>query len=281
MNRLQRKCLIAAAMIHGLLIVIFVVGTAFRSKKKPVPPMTPVIELVNIVDAPTRTPGPAPTAQPVVRPQPAPPPKPAPAPKPAAQPPVKPEPRPEPKPPPVVKPVVADKPAPKPPPRPKVEVDLTNRTQVDTQRRQEEQARAEAERRERERQQQIARELQTARENLQRQASPSAASIESIGSNSAAFSNYAAIVKQEYERRWTRPQEISRDVVEVDFEVTIRRDGTVQSSRIRKKSGVAPMDDSIERLRDAVRKLPPFPADLTDSEQTFRIIFELRKNRFG
>src|SRR5262245_57425229 len=49
MNRLQKKCFIASASIHGLLVVIILVGPGFMSATKPVGDL-PVLDFVHIPD---------------------------------------------------------------------------------------------------------------------------------------------------------------------------------------------------------------------------------------
>ncbi len=88
MNRLQKKCFIASASIHGLLAVVLVVGPGFMSSTKPVENL-PIIDFVPdvLVDQAlmgggnpnAKPPPPAPPAQPVQ--QTAPPPEPKPQPK--------------------------------------------------------------------------------------------------------------------------------------------------------------------------------------------------------
>src|SRR5690349_1552072 len=49
MNRLQKKCVIASASLHGLLLVTLIFGTAFLSSDKKLKDMGPVIDIVNAI----------------------------------------------------------------------------------------------------------------------------------------------------------------------------------------------------------------------------------------
>src|ERR1051325_8394531 len=89
MNRLQKKCFIASAGTHLLLLLILFVGPAFLSPKRPPPDNLPLIDFIppRTVDAAVApNPGGAPIQRPqqqqtaAVRPAPAPESKPIPAP---------------------------------------------------------------------------------------------------------------------------------------------------------------------------------------------------------
>src|SRR5687767_12305757 len=49
MNRLQKKCFVASACLHGLLLVALVFGTAFLSPDKKLKDMGPVVDIVNAI----------------------------------------------------------------------------------------------------------------------------------------------------------------------------------------------------------------------------------------
>ena len=278
MNRLQKKCVIATAGIHLLLLLVLLFGSAFFSPR-PKPDDTQLLDVIpaNLIDAAFNSgvrqaapPAPAPVVVPP--PQPAPPTptvQPAPQP-PAPKPVVTPPPtiserlekifEPEPKP---VKPV--PKPAePKPhqiqvstqlvvrtPPKPSTTTDNSQKT---------------------------AQAISAAIRNLQKNLKPGT-TIDMPGDSTVAYANYASVVKSIYDRAWTLPDSIANDDENVKVTVIIARDGTVISSRIIEKAGDAPVDNSVQRALDRVTFIAPFPEGATDKERSYTINFNPKAKR--
>ncbi len=268
MNRLQKKCVIATAGIHLLLLTILVVGPAFFNPQ-PKASDTQVLDVIpaNLIDAAFSSgvrgatpPAPAPVVVPPPQPvpptpvvQPTPPP---PAPKPVVPPPtlsqrlenlfkaepVKPAPeKPEPKPHQIqVNTQLVSRPAPKP-------SATTDNSQRDT------------------------RAISAAIRNLQKNLSPGT-TIDMPGDSTVAYANYASVVKSIYDRAWTLPDTIAKDE-NTTVSVTIASDGTVISARILTPSGDAPVDASVQRALDRVKSIAPFPEGTTDKQRTYTIIF--------
>ena len=190
------------------------------------------------------------------------------------------------------------------PVKPKIEVDIktvkTAKDDPDARRRQQERERAakeERERREAERQAEIRAHMQAVeaanRDYKQRQAALSGivgkvdtglartTNIEMPGPGGEAFINYADLIWSKYYAAWVAPD--SRDVRNMTrVEIVVTKDGRVISSNIIRGSGDAVMDRSVRQALERVTKLPPFPANATDSQRTFRINFELKsKRQFG
>jgi TonB family protein len=268
MNRLQKKCVIATAGFHLLLLVILFVGPAFFNSK-PKPDDSQVLDVIpaNLIDAALNSgvraaqpPPPAPT--PIVtppQPQPVPP-----APKPVVQPAPAPPPTfirslenlfaPEPKPEPA-------KPAPVATPNPphKIQVDLhpvvrnpsnnstTAKPKVNSP---------------------LARNLAA---ELKSKLS-AATQIDVPGDSSAAYANYASVVKSIYDAAWILPGTIAKDE-NITVSVTIASDGTVISSSIVTPSGDAPADASVQSALDRVKFVRAFPDGATDKERTYTIVF--------
>lgn len=271
MNRLQKKCAIATAGFHLLLLVILFVGPAFFWAREK-PDDTPVLTMIpaNLVDS---------VSTGVQNAQPTPP-----APAPVVTPPPQPTP-PEPK------PIVHSAPVPVPTFTERVEkffkpaeeklapakpenpthtpkVNLTpvvrmtpknystpTKTTADNSKA-------------------IQAALRALRANL---SAPT--TVAPVGNSSAAAANYAQVVKSIYEQAWTPPDETSSDDANVKVRVTIASDGRVISAEVIAPSGDASVDRSVQNTLDRVTDIEPFPAGSTDTERTYIINFNLKAKR--
>jgi TonB family protein len=269
MNRLQKKCLIAAIGTH-LLVVVAVLCSGFITSK-PKPDDTQVLDVIpaSLIDAAfnsgvkgAQPPPPAP----VVTPQPQPP---------APQPVVAPQPQPEP-PKPVVKPEpVKPQPEPVKPEKTLSPDDLkavvrtapknvTPQTAQDDSQKKLQQQRNKA--------------LQTALRNLKQNLTPGT-TIDMPGDSSAAYANYASVVKSIYENAWRPPDDTASDDANTKVSVTIASDGTVISAQIVTPAGDASVDASVQRTLDRVTFIAPFPEGTQDKERTYIINFNLKAKR--
>jgi TonB family protein len=271
MNRLQKKCTIATAGIHLLLLIILFVGPAFFNREPKVDNST-VLDVIpaNLVDAAVNsgvrnaTP-PPPT--PVVTPQPPTPVPPAPVVQPAPPPP---EPKPV-----VTEPTLTEriekifktepvKPAPE-----KTETEthkITISTQLVT--RAEQPATTSTLNSQR-----TAKTLSKTIKSLQKNFTPGT-TIDMPGDSSVAYANYASVVKSVYDRAWELPAAAKDENIIVS--VTIASDGTVITSRIVTPSGDEPADESVQRTLDRVTYIAPFPEGTTDKQRTYTIVFNPR-----
>ncbi len=290
MNRLQKKCLIATAGFHLLLVLVILFGAAFfTSHEKPdettlltmIPSILIDEKLASGVKA-AQPPAPTPP-QPVQTPPQPPQPKPEPVKQPDPEP-VKPAPTlvervkeiftPDP---PKLVPVDNTEPAPKPKPH-VVKVDLkkvthtapkvTDTSEADTQEAAKE-AKAAARR---------AKLIAAVAHVIESKAS-SATTVDMPGTSSVSYANYASVVKSIYDRAWTPPDDMSGDDVNTKVSVTIGSDGTVISSRIIDKSGDAKVDASVQRTLDRVNFVAPFPDGAKEKERTFIINFNPQAKR--
>jgi len=275
MNRTQKKCVIATAGIHLLLLVILFVGPAFFYSKPKADDLQ-VLDVIpaNLVDAAFSSgvanaapPPPAPVAPPA-------------PPVPVVQPP----------PPPLAKPVVPPAPTltervekffkPEPPPKPAPEqpVTETHKIQVSTKlvtrtapknspptpdNSQQQQRQAKA--------------IRSALRNLKTSLT-SSTTVDMPGNSSVAYANYATAVKSIYEQAWILPNDVS-DNANTKVSVTIASDGTVITARIIDPSGDAGLDASVQRTLDRVKFIAPFPAGSTDKERTYVINFNPQVKR--
>ena len=259
MNRLQKKCVIATAGFHLLLLVILFVGPAFFNSKPKVDD-SQVLDVIpaNLIDAAFNsgvknvTP-PAPTPIVVQQPQPTPP-----TPKQIVQPAPVPQPtlltrletifKPEP-----AKPVTAET----QPHTPKVDLHLVTRTALKSSATTKPKDNSQAAKN-------LAAELRTKLS--------SATQIDMPGDSSAAAANYALAVKSVYDHAWTLPDSVANDE-NITVSVTIANDGTVISSSIVTLSGDAPADASVQRTLDRVKFVAAFPDGATEKERTYTIVF--------
>ena len=291
MNRLQKKCLIATAGFHLLLVLVLVFGSAFFTSR-PKPDDAQLLDVIpaNLIDAAFNSgvkaaPTPAPTPQPVQQPPTPQPPQPKPV---VTPPPPQPAPslvqrvehifksEPEQLPPEDLKSIEpAEKPA-----KTKHEIKVSLKPVVRTASKSTDTRDAEAAR-------QAAKEAKlhkaiiAAARAIKEHAS-SATTVEMPGTSSVSYANYSSVVKSVYERAWTLPDNTSSDDANTRVSVTIGSDGTVISSRILDPSGDAGVDASVQRTLDRVTFVAPFPDGAKEKEKTFIINFNLKaKRNFG
>jgi protein TonB len=287
MNRLQKKCLIATTGFHLLLILVLVFGSAFFVTH-PKQDESQVLDVIpaNLVDAAfssgvknAQAPAPTPPQPPqqIEQPQPPEPVQPTspPKPEPVKESPPEPE-KPQKLSPDDLKPLEpAEKPT-KPAPK-KIEVNLkpvvrnTPKATTDTS---QAEAASEAARDAKRRANAFARALTSISKNAS-----SATTVEMPGNGSVSYANYASVVKSIYDAAWTQPNDAASDTANVKVSVTIARDGTVVSSRIKDRSGDTELDASVQRALDRVTFVAPFPDGAKENERTFVINFNLKAKR--
>jgi TonB family protein len=280
MNRLQKKCAIATAGIHLLLLLILLFGSAFFSPR-PKPDDTQLLDVIPsttvdvALNSGVRNPTPlAPAPEPVI----VPPPQPVP-PTPAVQPvPQPPEPKPVVTPPPTIPERLANffKPEPKPvKPAPEKPEPKTHQIQVNTQLVARVAPKVSATP---DNSQQTARLLNNTIKNLRNNLS-SPTEVTLRGDSTVAYANYDSVVKSIYDRAWTLPDSIANDDENVKVTVTIASDGTVISAHIIERAGDAPVDNSVQRTLDRVTFIAPFPEGATDKERSYTINFNPKAKR--
>ena len=280
MTRLQKKCLIAAAGTH-LLVVVAILCSGFI---RPTPKQddTTLLDVIpaNLVDAALNS-G-VKNAQP-------PPPAPPQPPTPQVQPPTPTPPTPTPPKPQTLvekvekmftpeKPPVDNTPAelPKPTPqkRHQVEVNLkpvVHNASTDTSAADAKAAKRLAD----ERRKAFAAALRNIKDNAS-----TATSVEMPpGSSSVSYASYASVVRSIYDRYWTDPGSAANDNSDVHVTVTIGADGHVIESHIVTPSGDSSMDDSVQRTLDRVTFVAPFPDGATEKQKVFNIDFNLKAKR--
>ena len=286
MTRLQKKCLIAAAGAHLLVVVVLFCSGFITSKPKQDDVQLLDVIPANVIDAALNsgvknapTPPPTPEVKPVEPTPPTPePPKPVVTPPPQ----VKPEPI---KPPEEVKPV--ENPEIKiPPPKPaKRQINVNLKPAVQDQKKVADDAAAEQAKAEREAKRlrdQKLKAIQTAVRSIKANATAATVVDTSPGTASVSYANYASVVKSIYEAAWTPPDDASSDDANVKVSVTISNDGRVLDAHVIDASGDAQVDGSVRRTLDKVNFIAPFPEGAKEKERTFKINFNLKAKRmFG
>ena len=284
MDRLQKKCVIVSASIHGLLASALLFGSAFLAP----PGKSPDLDVLTVIpDVLTDAQAFNPVGSPNVKQPPA---LPPPA---IAQPP---PPAPQPKPESVVKPPepIREKSA---PPKPADETDFTKAA---TGRHQPVVNPNLATRKSDPRAKSSSDEISDATERAQAKAAADtrrkalagalagvgnvATSSTSVdippGPGGQAFANYNQVVKSVYWQAWIIPSDVENDRAITKASVTIARDGTVLSARITSPSGDAAVDASVQRTLERVRTIGrEFPAGAKEDQRTFTISFNLKAKR--
>lgn len=268
MSRLEKKCLIASASMHGLLLLVLVMSVAFLKPPDEVPDL-PVLTLIpdKLTDDPFY--GGAPASPAPESPQAEPPPR---LPEPALEPDKpKPEPKPEPAPP---KSTEVKTPDPTPPKRKPTEKPPAKQRPKITPSLEKVQPSRDASQTQRELQQQYQAKVRDLASNLARKLS-SGTKIDIPGPGREAYANYSQIVRSMYFRAWVAPAEMAGSSAVVETRVEIARNGTVLSAAITRESGDPVLDASVRRALQ-LNFIAPFPEGAKDSKRVFIIDFTLR-----
>lgn len=271
MNRLQKKCFMATAGFHLLLLLILVIGPAFF-RPQPKTDDSQVLDVIpsNLIDAQfnqgvrgAQPPPPTPVVTPPPpQPQPVQPPPPKavePTPsfvermekmlKPEPEKPVKPDLTP------VVKPPKAE------PHKIQVNKQLVKRdASQNTSKPDNSAAKARA--------------LQKALQNLKDNFSEST-KVDMPGTGAASYASYDSAVKSIYYQAWMQIllDTVSKDGENVIAQITIASDGTVVSANIVTPSGDPKVDQSVQRTLERVKYIAPFPEGVTQKERSYTINF--------
>jgi TonB family protein len=102
--------------------------------------------------------------------------------------------------------------------------------------------------------------------------------VEPYGPGGAAYAPYAAFVKAVYDNAWA-VQDLSDESATCVARVTIAHNGDVLTARIITPSGNSVLDQSVRRVLSAVRFVAPFPQGAPEKERSFTINFNLKSKR--
>ena len=275
MNRLQKKCVIASAGCHLLLVLILFVGPAFlssgdRTEDLPVLDFVPVKTVDALVSGggnPHAAPPPVVQSPPEVAP-----PKPAPVA--------------------MVKETAPPKPAPAEtvketaPPRPEPEsLEVSSRpkhrvevnTKVVTRRHSSGEAKAATEAR-----RQAAAAIGQAVAGIRGElSSGTTIELKGPGGGGLPYANWAQAVKSVYDRAWLLPDGVASDSATAVATVTIARDGRVISASMVRPSGNGEVDQSVQATLNRVRYAAPLPDDAREEQRTITIYFDVKAKLHG
>jgi TonB family protein len=270
MNRLQKKCLFAAAGTHLLVVVVVLCSGFIKSTPKvdetQAIDVIPSIAIDALLNSGVKNYTP-PTPTPVVTPPTPTPPTPEP-PQPVVTPPKQIEPvTPPDKTEPDLTPVKIPDKSPK---RHDISPDFKPVTRTDADDAAAKKAAADAKRK----RDATAKLLRDAASNIKNKTS-SATEVAMPGDSSASYANYGAIVVSVYHRTWPSlvPENMTSEAAVVSFSVTIASDGSVISSHITQSSGEPNVDRAVQRMLDRVTFIHAFPDDTSDHERTYNIDF--------
>jgi TonB family protein len=98
-------------------------------------------------------------------------------------------------------------------------------------------------------------------------------------SNGTGDSSYAQIVKETYTRTWRSVGTPSTSPGSTVVKVTIAKNGTVVSAVIMTPSGDEALDRSVQRTLERVRSIKPFEAGAKEEQRTYTINFNLQTSR--
>lgn len=279
MNRLQKKCFVASAGTHLLLVLILFIGPAFLSAKNT---KSQDVELLNFI--PPRTVdalvAPNPGGAPIQRQQP----QPA-----AAQPPPVSESKPPPTP--VQK---NQEPAKVPdnkkdteslelkPHKPRLpEVSTTLKTRRPSSKEKQPEKSDSRERETADNRRIAAAAFARATSTLDKGLSTSTSVHfgDGIGGGTgAAYANFLQALKTVYTEAWNVPDGADDDAT-ITTSVTIAKDGTVIRSSITRRSGNAIADASVQLTLDRVRHAVPLPDDAKEDQRTVTVTFSVKAKR--
>lgn len=295
MDRLAKKCVLASGLLHGTLVLVLLVGPAFLRSNE-------TVETKQVIDfIPFKTlqqditgggnpnvaqvvPPPAAQARPEARPQPQP---------------VKPEPQPERRPDPTPvkpKPVSEARPEPKAEPRndkpdpdsleakPKPHKPVVNLKPVvrksgsSTSAAEAAAQRAQERARERAATERLSRNLDNVINSIREGASGSVqiSDLRGPGGGGIPVAGFNQALISAYMRAWLVPADVAKLNVKVVAVITLRRDGTVISSRIERASGNSDLNESVREALNKVSYVAPFPDNVKDTQKTFWLEFDPR-----
>jgi len=281
MNRLQKKCFIASAGTHFLLIVILFIGPAFLSAKNSKPENFELLDFIppRTVDALV---APNPGGAPLQRQQQQQAPPAAPPPVPESKPPPEPQRIQEP-----AKVVRKDdteslelKTQKTQKPR-LPQVDTTVRVRRPTTKEKQTEKSDNREREQAENRRKTAAAFNSATANLDRELSGSTAVRFGDGDgrgSGPAYANFLQALKTVYTDAWNVPDGADDDAT-ITSSVTIAKDGTVLSAHITRRSGNSIADNSVQLTLDRVRHAVPLPDDAKESQRTVTITFSVKAKR--
>jgi TonB family protein len=103
--------------------------------------------------------------------------------------------------------------------------------------------------------------------------------IEVPGPGGEVYADYTQYLQLAYKRAWTPPDDLADELATVKVRVVVARSGNVLSFHVVKYSGISALDRSVERLKQAVPFIAPFPEGAQDAQRAFLVSFNLKSYR--
>ena len=260
MNRTQKKCFMASAGLHLLLLLVLIIGPALSFSSK-APTITPIDFIPSKIIEGAMAGGGNPNANP---PPPAPPVQQPPAPE---QPPRVEQPRELPQPTQVRRADLNPEPTSKPPKREiKVVTKLVSRSSMEktTNTRPSSEARDLQAKREADA---VGRAAAGIRNNL---APTTTIDLRGPGGGGETYAGVEQAILSVYDHAWISPEGMDTSEAVVEVSVTIETDGSVSSARITRASGDARVDESVRRALDRVSSIPGWDGKRRTVEFSFK-----------
>jgi TonB family protein len=99
------------------------------------------------------------------------------------------------------------------------------------------------------------------------------------GNHDAVSQNYAQVVREIYTQNWDTTQVGTDDETIAEAKVVIAADGRVRSAQVVTPSGVVPLDRSVRQTLDQVTFIQAFEAGCQEKERTYTIRFDLKAGK--
>jgi len=96
------------------------------------------------------------------------------------------------------------------------------------------------------------------------------------GGGGVPYGNWLSAVKQRYTEAWVVPDGVTDDSATVTASVTIARNGDVLSTSVVRASGNALVDHSVKATLDRVTTAPPLPDGAKEDQRTVTINFNVK-----
>lgn len=101
------------------------------------------------------------------------------------------------------------------------------------------------------------------------------------GTGGPAYGNYESLVRARYDDAWLIAENVGDENTTTKVSVTIARDGDVIDAKIIQRSGNAAFDRTVQQALERVQFVAPFPAGPKDNKRTFIINFNLRGRKLA
>jgi TonB family protein len=102
---------------------------------------------------------------------------------------------------------------------------------------------------------------------------------EPLGPGGKAFANYGSLIIEHYKRAVYASNPQSDYDASAVIKIVVTRDGTVRSSQWVRRTNSPLLNKAVDRAMNTVRSLPSFPPESKDAERSFNITIEFEASR--